>query len=175
MSFHASLRFSIAIAISGQCLLFLCPLHAQLKGDHLLGQVGLQACTQGPPGLYLAWLPVYEYSANKLKNDQENVVADNLGISVFAFAPGLSWVLNQKFLGGNIGGSILLPFISNKIESNIYQSKNPIAFSDLYIQPLILGWHTKMADWLTSFNLYLPTGKYSLGATDNTIQDCFAS
>jgi hypothetical protein len=55
--------------------------HAQLKGDHLLGQVGLQSATQGPPGLNLLVLPVYDYNTGEIKGDNGNVLAQNFSLN----------------------------------------------------------------------------------------------
>jgi outer membrane putative beta-barrel porin/alpha-amylase len=39
---------------------------------------------------------------------------------------------------------------------------------DIYLQPINLGWHLKQANLMVTNGLYLPTGKYSFGADDNT-------
>jgi hypothetical protein len=48
-------------------VLFMLNTDAQLKGDHLLGDVGLNAGTQAPPTI-IAALPFYWYDASRLKN-----------------------------------------------------------------------------------------------------------
>jgi hypothetical protein len=149
------------------CLWLISHASAQLKGDHLLGDAGLQSGTQTPPGFALA-LPVYLYNASKLKNSKGDVVTDNLGLNMFVTGIGGSWVTNLKILGANYGGTILVPFASNRLESTITTTKSPFAFSDIYFQPLQLGWHTKNADFLFGYALYFPTGKYEKGGDDNS-------
>lgn len=47
-------------------------------------------------------------------------------------------------------------------------SNGSIAFTDMYAQPVQLGWHTKIADVTFGYGLYIPTGKYTLGDDSNT-------
>jgi hypothetical protein len=161
-------QVSIFVLLCIQSLIIYIPSHAQMKGDHLLGQVGLQSGTQGPPGLNLVVIPVYLYSASKLKNDKGSVVDADLNLNSYVAAAGLTWVLDKKILGANIGGSVLLPFVTNKIEANETSAKTSFAYSDSYIQPIQLGWHGKRLDYIASFNLYIPTGKYEQGGDNNS-------
>lgn len=143
-------------------------LYAQLKGDHLLGSAGLQSGTQAPPGLVLVDIPLYLYNTSNLKDNAGNTLFSDFSLTSYAFAPGLSWVTNTKILGGNLGGSVLVPFISNKIESTNKNTRSSFALSDMFLQPVTLGWHAKQADYITSFSLYIPTGNYSFNGTDNS-------
>jgi hypothetical protein len=149
-------------------LLFWASAHAQLRGAHLLGQVGLESATQGPPGLDLLVLPAYLYNTGEVKGDNGNVLANNFSLNSYAAAAGLAWVFDKKILGGNLGGSFFLPFVTNKIQSNVVNQTSSFAFSDTYLQPLQLGWHTKQLDYMASFNLYIPTGTYTAGGSDNS-------
>ncbi|CAL1518684.1 transporter [Chitinophaga sp. MM2321] len=142
-------------------------LHAQLKGDHLLGDAGLQSGTQTPPGFTLV-VPVYFYNAAKLKNGKGELVTDNLGLNMFVTGIGGAWVTNLKILGGNYGGTALFPFASNRLESTVTTVKSPFAFTDIYLQPVQLGWHLKRADFVAGYALYLPSGKYEQGGDDNS-------
>jgi hypothetical protein len=61
----------------------------------------------------------------------------------------------------------MLSFASNKIEGNTISSNSKLAFSDTYIQPIELEWGTQKADFSFGYALYLPTGKYQLGGSNN--------
>ena len=163
-----SMRFLRYITLSVLlCLWLSLPAFAQLKGDHMLGDIGLQAGTQSPPGFALI-VPVYLYNASKLKDSKGDVVTDNLALNMFVTGIGGSWVTNLKILGANYGGSVLFPFASNRLESTITTTKSPFAFTDIYFQPVQLGWHTKHADFLAGYALYFPSGKYEKGGDDNS-------
>lgn len=138
---------------------------AQLKGDHLLGDFGLQAGSQAPPTIIGA-VPLYWYNASSLMNDNGDEIADP-NIKVFLVGVGGSIVTNLKILKANYGASVLMAFMSNRLEGNKINSSTSLGFSDLFVQPLQLGWHTKRADFTTGYSVYMPTGKYEFGGDDN--------
>jgi len=141
--------------------------NAQLKGDHLLGDFGLGAGTQAPPTV-IAALPFYWYDASKLKNSNGDIVTSNLDVKAFLMGIGGSVVTNKKILNANYGFSVLFAFMSNRLEGNKINSTTDLAFTDMYIQPLQLGWHAKKADFTVGYGVYLPTGKFEFGGDNNT-------
>ena len=156
------------IKIAALCVFVLLgiQINAQLKGDHLVGDFGLSAGTQAPPTV-IAALPMYGYNASRLKNSDGDVVDRSPDIGAFLLGVGASVVTNLKILNANYGASILIAFISNRIEGNIIQSKSSLGFTDMYAQPLQLGWHTSRADFTAGYGIYIPVGKYEFGGTDN--------
>ncbi|HEX5153973.1 MAG TPA: transporter [Parafilimonas sp.] len=140
-------------------------LHAQLKGTHLLSDMGLQSGTQPPPSFTPA-IALYNYHTSTFINADGDKF-DAPDINMFLLGLGGSFVTNAKILGGNYGGAVLIGFASSKIEGNLVSAKSSLAFTDTYIQPLQLGWKTKQADFTFGYALYLPTGKYELGGDDN--------
>ncbi|PWT72448.1 MAG: hypothetical protein C5B59_15735 [Bacteroidetes bacterium] len=138
----------------------------QLRGTHLVGDVGLQSGSQGPPSFTLA-LPLYNYHASTfIDANGDKVNAPDINTFLLGF--GAIVVTNKKILGGNYGASVLFALASSKIEGDIVPTKSSLAFSDMYIQPLQLGWKIKQADFSFGYALYLPTGKYELGANNNS-------
>jgi hypothetical protein len=45
---------------------------------------------------------------------------------------------------------------------------------DTYVQPINLGWHAKGADVVAGYAFFAPTGRYTVGANDNTSLDMWA-
>ncbi|MHA3786864.1 SphA family protein [Flavobacterium hauense] len=140
---------------------------AQLKGGHLLGALGLKSGSQAPENTLTVLTPVYFYNAKSLRNSDGDEIAKP-DISMFIAAPGVNWVSDIKILGANYGAAILLPFASNRLDSNIIESHSDFAYSDTYIQPIQLGWHKKRADFFAGYQLYIPTGKYEVGGSNNS-------
>jgi hypothetical protein len=140
---------------------------AQLKGDRLLGGVGLDAGTQAPAQTFTLAVPLYFYDASSLKNANGDKSGVSPNFNMFLTALGGTYVSNVKILGGNYGASILLPFAQNRIQGNNVDSKSSFAFSDIYLQPFQLGWKTKTADFVFNYGMYIPTGKYELGGDSN--------
>jgi hypothetical protein len=139
---------------------------AQLKGDHLLGDAGLQAGTQAPPSFTLV-LPVYDYNTSTFISANASKI-DAPIVNAFLTGVGASIVVNKEILKGHYGASIIFALAANKIDGAMIYSKSSLAFSDTYIQPVQLGWDTKKADFIFGYAIYLPTGKYQLGGSDNS-------
>lgn len=141
--------------------------NAQLKGGHIVGAMGLQSGTQAPENTLSVYVPAYIYTANCLRNgDGDNV--GNPDLTVFITGAGASYVSDFKILGANYGASILLAGASNTIQGSYIDSKSSFAFTDMYLQPLQLGWHNKRADFVFSYQIYIPTGKYEFGGSENS-------
>nr|WP_198999624.1 transporter [Flavobacterium sp. ASV13] len=142
--------------------------HAQLKGGHILGSMGLQSGTQTPENTLSVYVPGYFYTASSLRNADGDKSIANPDINMTITGAGASYVSDFKILGANYGASILLAFAANTIQGNSVDTHNSLAFTDMYVQPLQLGWHNKRADFVFSYQLYLPTGKFTAGASDNS-------
>ncbi|MDY0989148.1 transporter [Flavobacterium sp. CFBP9031] len=141
--------------------------NAQLKGGHILGAMGLQSGTQAPDKTLSVYIPGYIYSASSLRNADGDKMG-NPDLTMFITGVGANYVTDFKILGANYGATILLAGASNTIQGSYVDSKSSFAFTDMYIQPVQLGWHNKRADFVFSYQLYMPTGKYELGASDNS-------
>lgn len=150
-------------------LFFVCFLgHSQLKGGHILGAMGLQSGTQTPENTLSVYVPGYFYSASSLRNANGDKAIVNPDINMFITGVGASYVSDFKILGANYGATVLVAFASNRIQGNTLDSKTSIALTDAYIVPVQLGWHNKRADFVFSYQIYLPTGKFEMGASDNS-------
>jgi hypothetical protein len=161
--------------ISGQA-------HAGFLGHNGLGDFGLQSGTQPDPGTYLAALYL-RYDSDTLRNsdgdsisrdpnDPESIllnVDDPDSLSVNGYAIGIWQVTNFKILGANYGFVVAPAMTDNKLEAPILGLVNEtsVGFTDLYIQPINLGWRTKRADFIAGFGVYAPTGSYDPDASDN--------
>ncbi len=141
---------------------------SQLKGDKLLGGIGLDAGSQAPPETFTLAVPFYFYDAGSLKNANGNTSIVSPNLNVFITALGGTYVSNAKIFGATYGASILLPFIQNRIQGNNVDSKSSFAFTDIYFQPVQLGWRTKTADFVFNYSVYIPTGSYELGGSSNS-------
>ena len=141
--------------------------NAQLKGGHILGSMGLQSGTQSPENTLSVYIPGYIYSASSLRDSNRDKVG-NPDLTMFITGIGANYVSDFKILGANYGATILIAGASNTIQGSYIDSKSDFAFTDMYIQPIQLGWHNKRADFVFGYQLYLPTGKYELGGSNNS-------
>jgi hypothetical protein len=160
--------------VGAVCAVLLLPrsVHAQLNGSHTLGDFGVQSGSQPQPGFYTA-LFYYRYDTDTIKDADGNTIRlspDSPGsIGITAAAPLLWYVTKAKVLGANYGAMAVLPWANASLEAPAFDLAGTIdtSFSDMVFRPLDLGWHAKRADVAAGFQLYVPTGRYVQGASDN--------
>ena len=139
---------------------------AQYKGDRIPGFLGLDSGTQAPAGLYVGNV-VWVYPTSTIKDNSGHDVTLPGSLTSTAELILLSVVTNYKLFGAHLGGSAAFPFIKNRIQLNLLDVNTGFAYTDMFIGAS-LGWHLKRADITAGYNLYIPTGRFSQGGTDNT-------
>lgn len=155
--------------VVGALVLGACPAEAQFLGHNTPGDFGLQSGSQAPPGLYLI-APLYvRYDSDTLRNGLGNALPTETEINVNAYVFGVTWVSNAKVLGANYSFQFYLPFTNNALEAPILgiDQSTDTGLTDVYVQPINLGWHTKNADFIAGLGIFAPTGRYESGADDN--------
>ena len=147
--------------------------NAGFAGHNTKGDFGLQAGSQPPPGVYAVLPMYYHYDGERLKNrDGDSIQIDPEGrgsLDANAYVFGFIWVSKFKILGGNYSFQIYPAFTDNTLEVPILGLEDSVdtGFTDLYFQPVNLGWHTDRADFITGLGVYAPTGEYEPGGSDN--------
>jgi hypothetical protein len=148
------------------------PAQAQLNGSHSLGDFGVQSGSQPLPGVY-AGLFYYRYSTDTIKDSAGNTVSPSPGapssVALAAAAPMLWYVSKAKFLGANYGVMVIVPWANASLEAPAFGLSNTIdtGLADMVVRPIDLGWHTARADVAAGFQVYVPTGRYTPGGSDN--------
>ena len=75
----------------------------------------------------------------------------------------------RRILGGNYGFQVMFPWgANNRIQGTEIDANPGAGLTDSAVVPINLGWHSKRADSQFSYTIYIPTGRYSDGADDNT-------
>ena len=144
---------------------------AQLSGHNTKGDFGLQAGSQPPAGIYV--VPMYlNYSADTFRDANGGSFSsiDSGGsIDVRATVAGFMWVTEKQFLGGNYSLSAWPSLINNALEFPPAGIDEEVGtgFSDLYIQPINLGWHRDRADYVAGLGIFAPTGEYRANGDSN--------
>ena len=165
-------RLILLAEACGLTLLFAVPAQAQLNGSHTLGDFGVQSGSQPLPGFYTA-LFYLRYDTDTIKDADGDIVrppqAAPGSLAVSAVAPMVWYVSKSKLLGANYGAMVVFPFANASIEVPAFGLSSTVdtSFSDMLIRPLDLGWHTPHADVAAGLQLYLPTGRYERGGSDN--------
>jgi hypothetical protein len=140
-------------------------LKAQYLSDQQLGIAGLQAGSQPPPGFYFVLPLYYRDSGISIYDAQGNRLVKDVTANINLFVlPAIQVVTTFKILGANYGAAVT-EWVSNgnlTAAANFKRSTN-YGFGDMYVQPLILGWHMKQADITAGYSFFAPTGTGSAG------------
>jgi hypothetical protein len=146
--------------------------HAQFLGHNLAGDYGLTSGSQPPPGSYLS--AVYlRYDGEKLRDRNGNNIGSDPErrgeLDVNGYAVGWWQVTDYKLFGGNYSFLIFPAFTDNKLEIPILGQEQKVStgLTDLYFQPINLGWNTDRADFVAGVGIFAPTGRYDADADDN--------
>lgn len=158
---------SLGIGFSLGLALFARPGFAQLNGFNIKGDMGSKAGSQAPEGMYIG-APFYWYDTSRINNGSGSQVNPGGSFDMFLGGPLFSWVTPKKIFGANYAFTVALPIANTALEAPIFGENPSPGLSDMYIQPVNLGWHFKRADVTGGYGFYIPTGRYSPGATDNT-------
>ena len=159
----------LAIALSGAVLVVSAPAYAQLAGTLVKGETGLATGTQAPEGLVLTGFG-YDYYSTQIVGPTGSVLPDMGSLNIYAL-PGVNvWYVSPlKILGANYGAVLTMWGTGSRTEfPTLKVSTSTYGFGDMYLKPVELGWHTTYVDVLTGFALWMPTGRYTLGADNNT-------
>jgi hypothetical protein len=141
--------------------------HAQLNTQHIKGTVGLKGGSQPPPHWYVVGPLVYTYNTDTVRLRDGEKFPVNADITIALYGAGINKVTTKKILGGFYGFSVLFAGVNNRIQGTEIDLNPGGGLTDTVAQPISLGWHFPRADVTASYSLYLPTGRYSHGATDN--------
>lgn len=133
----------------------------QETGHYPPGVEGLKGSTLPPPGTYLKWYNI-AYNADTLKDAHGNSAPVGLDLDVFVTAPRLIKMTDYKFLGADYGFDILVPFLTEDLKvaaAGVNRSRSGVG--DIYVEPLMLGWHFQQWDAVAAAGVWCPTGDFS--------------
>jgi len=156
-------------AVAFVCLLtFASPVRAQVRG---LYTPGMSATNSGElPEAGLTYVAVVQaYSFDGLKGADGEQLPVNLTTSAFFVQNFFLWVSEFKVFGGTYAASANLPIANTSltlVRFGALQAGSGLSDSDY--SPLTLGWHWSRADIQAGYGFVVPTGRFHVGASDNT-------
>jgi hypothetical protein len=141
----------------------------QLLTQHVKGAVGLKAGSQPPPGGYVVLPIVYVYNTDTVRDRNGDRLPIDASISSVFYGAGYSHVTTKTILGGQYGFTFLFPVgANNRIQGTEIDANPGAGITDSAVTPISLGWHHGRVDTLAAFNIFIPTGRYTDGAQNNT-------
>lgn len=135
---------------------------AQADGHYVPGVEGLQAPSVPPEGVYyLGYLVNYNINSLRAPGSSEDVPGRNKG-TVTALANRLVWVTKHKFLGADYGVETIIPVMRTSLTFNgAGVSDSSSGVGDIYLGPVVLGWHGPQWDAVAAAGLWLDNASSS--------------
>lgn len=129
---------------------------AWADGHYVPGVEGIQGSSVPPPGLYyLGYLINYNINDFRAPGGSSNLPGNNGG-TVTALANRFVWVSGHKLLGADYGVEAIVPVVRTSLTINaagISDSRSGVG--DVYLSPLVLGWHGPQWDAVATAGLWL--------------------
>jgi len=145
------------------------PVLAQVRGVYPLGMSATNSGVTPEPGISYVNQFLF-YSRDRAVGPSGEILATGQN-SVMMDMNSLVWVSKRKigFLGGPLFSlSATIPIANNSLTSDINGGiGGGGGLADSYYQPFILGWRKKRADIRGVYGFLAPTGKFSVGASNN--------
>lgn len=140
---------------------------AQSRGQYTSGFNATNSGTMAPAGWTYA--NVFQlYSFNQLKDRHGNRLPVDGNVSVIFDHNTIVWTSKGK------EGKPHYAFVADVLLSNNSLSSATLGsvaggggLTDIYVQPLTVGWNFKRADLQVAYGFVAPTGRYKGGATNN--------
>jgi hypothetical protein len=163
-----SCRALVIVPIATLCMAGAAPARAQLNTQHVRGSFGVKAGSAPPPGAYYIAPLLYFYSTDDVRKPNGDRLSINANIDAALFGAGASVVTKKTILGASYGFSFLVAGANNRLQATEIDANPGAGITDTVLTPLSLGWHKKRADATAYYTLYIPTGRYEDGASNNT-------
>jgi hypothetical protein len=164
---HIFLRMVIAVVLG--CVSIVAPAEAQLNTQHIKGTVGLKSGSQAPPGVYFIAPLFYTYKTDEVKDRDGVQLPLAADLTSHVYGGGVSVVTKKKLFGGFYGFQVVFPVgANNRIQGTEIDANPGAGLTDSVITPISLGWHAKRADATAGYTMFVPTGRYTDGANNNT-------
>jgi hypothetical protein len=160
-------RMVMVVVFGGVCRVT--PAEAQLNTQHIKGTVGLKSGSQAPPGVYFIAPLLYVYKTDDVKDPDGDRLPFAADLTSHVYGGGVSVVTKRKLFGGFYGFQIVFPVgANNRIQGTEIDANPGAGLTDSVITPINLGWHLKRADATAGYTIFVPTGRYTDGANNNT-------
>jgi len=131
---------------------------AQTMSHYPVGVEGIKGATLPPPGLYIR-----DYNYTYFKDN-----SPDFDLTVNTQAPRLVLITGLKFLGGNYGMDVLLPFVyqdlgvnMDLISANRGFRKTDFNLGDVFVEPITMSWHAPQFDVSLGAGVWTATGNYN--------------
>ena len=126
------------------------------------GLEGIKAATLPPPGSYYRMYHVF-YHANDFKDSNGKKLALDYKLTAYAQVHRFARVTDKKFLGANFAFGGVIYFLYQKLRIGaLGVNDSSSGLGDIFLEPVVLGWHKKQYDFAFGIGGFFPSGKYDV-------------
>lgn len=129
---------------------------ALAEGHYVAGVEGVDASSVPPPGkYYLAYLVDYNVDEFRAPGSTNALPGHNTA-TIAALANRFVWITDTKVLGADYGVEAIVPLLRTSLTINaagVSDSRSGVG--DVYLGPLVLGWHGPRWDAVAAAGLWL--------------------
>lgn len=135
------------------------------------GTEGAMAASVPPPGLHYKQYNIFVDTDELVNADGDDAVIPgpdakvDFSAKVFAQAHRWIYISKKKIWGADYGMSLIVPIVAKDVQIkvpdlSIDSDDANIGLGDIFIEPLVLGWHQPRWDMAFGFGVQLPTGEW---------------
>ena len=142
--------------------------HAQqpISGNYPGGAVaGMKGSILPPPGNFLLENGTLFYNTREFVDSSGETIPTDIS-NIVANRTMFGYVTRWKILGGNYVPAVILP-LANAPLRPAPDTETDFQLSDLVLQPFALAWRYGKTHTQFAYNVWLPTGRFNAGASDN--------
>jgi len=156
------MKLKTSAALGAAAAAVLAPSLAFADGHYVPGVEGIQAASAPPPGFYyLGYLLDYHMDSFRAPGSSSNLPGHNKG-TVTALANRLVWITQTKVLGADYGMEAVIPVLRTSLTLNAAGiSDTRSGVGDIYLGPLVLGWHGQQWDASAAAGFWLDNASTS--------------
>ena len=136
---------------------------ARSASSAILGAESWYCGALPPPGFHFLDYALY-YRAHELKGQQGGHVSappfSDYEVEVFANVFRMLYVSDATILGASPAWHVVVPVVYKSQKSDSFDD-SMTGVGDIYISPLILGWHSPPWHYVAALDVIAPTGRYS--------------
>ena len=143
-------KFALAASVSVASFL------AHAGGHYVPGVEGLQGASVPPPGMYyLGYLVNYSIDELRAPGSSNAIPGNNMTGTVSALANRFVYISSTKVLGADYGFEAIVPVVRKSLA---FAGESNTGVGDVYLGPLVLGWHGGNWDAVAAAGVWFDTG-----------------
>ena len=132
----------------------------QAEGHYVTGVEGLQGSSVPPAGnYYLGYLVNYDINGFQAPDAKDGIGGSG---QVTALANRLVHITDTKLFGADYGFETIIPVLRSSVKVGPLDASDS-GVGDVYVGPLVLGWHGAQWDAVAAAGLWLDTAPNTLG------------